>query len=67
MVCIVCVASKVANLTGVAASCPNVKKIVVIGEAIDETTRKLAEEANLELFTMKEIEVCLYVIGMSCV
>ena len=57
MVCVVCALNKVANLAGAAASCPTMKKLVVIGETINDETRKFVEEANLEIFTIKEIEV----------
>ena len=57
MVCIVCATNKIANLAAVAASCPTMKKLVAIGESISDETRKLVEEVNLEIFTVKEIEV----------
>lgn len=57
--CIISTPTKVKNVVQQAPSCSTLKIIIVMGETVSDENKQLAEEAKLEIYSFKEVEVSL--------
>ena len=57
--CIICTSTKVKNVVQQTSTCSTLKIIVVMGDTVSDENKQLAEEAKLEIYSFKEVEVSL--------
>ena len=57
--CIICTPTKVKNVTLQTSTCTMLKMIIVMGATVSDENKQLAEEAKLEIYSFKEVEVSL--------
>ncbi len=60
----VCNSAKVKKLINIKKACPQLNTVVIFDDIIDED-RAAAQDVDIKLYTMKEVEVSICVWGLT--
>ena len=58
LTCVVCARSKLPLLVEQISSSPNLHYVILMSDDVTDEERQLASGAGLEVFSIKEVEVC---------